>query len=77
MIEITPEGSAAPVFLDTTPVVPVEEPVFDRTLDDVRREQYELRSDPLFFKWKRGAATEQEWLDEVAAIKAEFPDPDE
>lgn len=45
--------------------------------DDLRREQYILRSDPLFFKWQRGQATEQDWLDEVAAIKAEYPDPAE
>jgi hypothetical protein len=40
----------------------------------LRLAAYQQRSDPLFFKWQRGEATEQEWLDEVAAIRAEFPD---
>lgn len=41
-----------------------------------RAEAYRTESDPLFFKWQRGAATEQEWLDAVAAIKARYPDPE-
>lgn len=40
-----------------------------------RAEAYRTESDPLFFKWQRGEATEQEWKDAVAAIKARFPDP--
>ena len=40
-----------------------------------RAEAYRTESDPLFFKWQRGSATEQEWLDAVAAIKARYPDP--
>ena len=35
---------------------------------------YRDESDPLFFKWQRGEATEQEWLDKVAEIKARFPE---
>ena len=34
---------------------------------------YRDRSDPIFMKWQRGEATEQEWIDEVEAIRAEFP----
>lgn len=40
-----------------------------------RAEAYRTESDPLFFKWQRGEATEQEWKDAVAAIKARYPDP--
>lgn len=45
-------------------------------IDELRRAAYEARSDPKFFKWQRGEASEQDWLDEVAAIRAEYPDSD-
>ena len=35
---------------------------------------YRDESDPLFFKWQRNEATEQEWLDKVAEIKARYPE---
>lgn len=38
-----------------------------------RREAYMQEADPLFFKWQRGEATEQDWLNKVAEIKARFP----
>lgn len=38
-----------------------------------RAEAYRNESDPLFFKWQRGEATEQEWLDKVNEIKQRFP----
>ena len=34
---------------------------------------YKVESDPIFFKWQRGEATEQEWLDKVNEIKQRFP----
>lgn len=34
---------------------------------------YRNEADPLFFKWQRGEATEQEWLDKVSEIKLRFP----
>lgn len=46
-------------------------------VDAVRRSAYERTADPIFFRWQRGDATEQEWLDAVAAVKAEYPDPPE
>lgn len=39
-----------------------------------RAEAYRNESDPLFFKSQRGEATQQEWLDKVAEIKARYPD---
>lgn len=44
--------------------------------DAVRRVAYTQQADPLFFKWQRGEATEQEWLDAVAAVRAAHPDPE-
>jgi hypothetical protein len=38
-----------------------------------RASAYRNESDPLFFKWQRGEATQQEWLDKVAEIKARYP----
>ena len=42
-----------------------------------RRELYRERSDPIFFQWQRGEATEKDWLDSVFYIKKEFPLPTE
>lgn len=39
-----------------------------------RQSAYQAEADPLFFKWQRGEATEQEWLDKIAEIKTRFPD---
>ena len=38
-----------------------------------RAEAYRNEADPIFFKAQRGEATQQEWLDKVAEIKARFP----
>lgn len=38
-----------------------------------RSNAYKNESDPLFFKWQRGEALEQEWLDKVAEIKQRYP----
>ena len=42
-----------------------------------RQQAHRDRSDPIFMQWQRDEATEQEWLDEVAAIRLEFPYPEE
>jgi hypothetical protein len=39
-----------------------------------RARAYRNESDPLFFKWQRNEAAEQEWLDKVAEIKARYPE---
>jgi hypothetical protein len=56
--------------------------VSDKPSDEVleltkqlRAEAYRNESDPLFFKWQRGEATEQEWLDKVNEIKTTYPNP--
>lgn len=43
-------------------------------IEDQRARAYRTESDPLFFKSQRGEATQQEWLDKVAEIKARYPD---
>jgi hypothetical protein len=53
---------------DTSVATPTEPAV-----QKARREAYQKEADPLFFKWQRGEATEQEYLDAVAAIRARFP----
>jgi hypothetical protein len=42
----------------------------------MRRGAYAAESDPIFFQWQRGNATEQEWLDAVQAIKQRYPYPE-
>lgn len=39
-----------------------------------RAQAYREESDPLLFKAQRGGASQQEWLDKVAEIKARYPD---
>ena len=34
---------------------------------------YQEESDPLFFKWQRGEATKEEWLEKIAEIKSLYP----
>lgn len=42
----------------------------DRT--DEKRIAYQSEADPLYFKWKRGEATENDWLNKVAEIDERF-----
>ena len=44
-----------------------------KAIDQQLRAAYQAESDPLFFKYQRGEAAEQDWLDKVAEIKARFP----
>lgn len=70
-------GSAdAPVFPDAAPI----NAEYDRLValqqvadaDARKRAAYAAESDPLFFMWQRGEATEKQWLDAVAAVKKRF-----
>lgn len=45
------------------------------TVEANRLTAYEQQSDPLFFKWQRGDATEAEWRAAVAKVKADNPYP--
>ena len=44
-------------------------------VEQARLVAYEQQSDPIFFKWQRGDATEAEWRAAVAKVKAENPYP--
>lgn len=46
--------------------------VINATAEELRADAYRNESDPIFFKWQRGEATEQDWLDKVAEIKARY-----
>jgi hypothetical protein len=49
---------------------PLEE--VEKLKENFRAAAYQEESDPLFFKWQRGEATQQEWLDKVAEIKSRW-----
>lgn len=42
-----------------------------------RLQGYQLISDPIFMQWQRGLKTEQDWLDAVAQVEANYPIPGE
>jgi len=45
------------------------------TVEAARLYAYEQTSDPIFFKWQRGDATEAEWREAVAKVKLDNPYP--
>ena len=45
------------------------------TVEQARLIAYEQTSDPLYFKWQRGDATEAEWREAVAKVKLDNPYP--
>ena len=45
----------------------------ERKNKSIRLEAYQFLSDPLFFKWQAGEATEEEWLAKRAEIRERFP----
>ena len=45
-------------------------------VENNRRNAYRNEADPLYLKWQRGDATEQEWLDKIEEIKERFPKPE-
>lgn len=44
-------------------------------VDFQRSERYRAEADPIFFMSQRGETTEQEWLDKIAEIKSDLPNP--
>jgi hypothetical protein len=46
-----------------------------KLVEQARLTAYEQTSDPIFFKWQRGDATEAEWREAVAKVKADNPYP--
>jgi hypothetical protein len=41
--------------------------------DSSRAEAYRNESDPIYFKWQRGEALYEDWLDKVDEIRARYP----
>lgn len=48
-----------------------QEPVDRKKL---RRAAFQIEADPLFFKWQRGEATQEEYLQKVGEIRQRYPD---
>lgn len=44
---------------------------------EARRQAYMRISDPIYMQWQRGLKTEQDWLDAVAQVEADYPIPGE
>jgi hypothetical protein len=63
---------AAPINAEYARLV-AEEP--HAAVEQARLVAYEQTSDPLFFKWQRGDATEAEWRAAVAKVKLDNPYP--
>jgi len=55
------------------PTVEAEEA--HRLVEEARAQAYRETSDPIFFQWQRGDATEAEWLSAVEAVKTAHPYP--
>ena len=52
-------------------------PVLTREeVEAIRQSEYSFVSDPVFFEWQRGEATEAEWLAAVEAVKDANPYPE-
>jgi hypothetical protein len=63
---------AAPYIPPPAPPAPTPEEVYAR-MRAARAAAYRDEADPLFFKWQAGEATEAEWLDKRAEIRARYP----
>jgi hypothetical protein len=51
----------------------VREEIDRENVQRLRRGAYEKESDPIFFKYQRGEAEKQEWLDLIEEIKQRYP----
>jgi hypothetical protein len=54
----------------------VEAQIAREQVEKARAIAYRETSDPLFFEWQRGDATEAEWLAAVEAVKTAHPYPE-
>ena len=76
--DITPKGSVVPVFLiKNDSDMTAERQGEQDAIQTQRRAVLSAEADPLFFKWQRGEATEQEWLDKVQQIRERYPENNE
>jgi hypothetical protein len=72
------DGSAWLVDVDPPEPEPEPEPTGPTRehVEAYRRREYQRESDPVFFDWQRGKATEQDWFDAVQAVKDAHPYPE-
>jgi len=72
-----PQWSEYSVREDIAPYIPPPPPPppTPEEITALRQAAYSKESDPIFFMWQRGQATEQEWLDKIAEIKQRYPMP--
>jgi hypothetical protein len=69
--------TAKPTELELEALWPeVEYELAYEAVERARQVAYATTSDPIFFEFQRGDATEQEWLDAVQAVKDANPYPD-
>lgn len=55
-----------------------QEPAIVKALaEEDRRQAYMRISDPIYFKWQRGEATEEDYLAAVAQVREDYPVPGE
>jgi hypothetical protein len=55
-------------------IAPKEPDIVPIDYNLMKRQAYQEESDPVFFKWQRGEATQQDWIDKVNEIKARYPE---
>ena len=67
---LQPDEPATPV----PPVAPLPPAAPTLTPAQLRGAAYREESDPIFFKWQRGEATQADWLAAVEAVKTRFPE---
>jgi hypothetical protein len=51
--------------------------IIKSTAEAKRQASYKEEADPLFFKWQRGEATQQEYFNKVQEIRDRYPYPGE
>jgi hypothetical protein len=68
LIEGTPVNENG-VWKQTWTITDKDSTEIEEIQTNSKAEAYRTESDPIFFKWQRGEATQQEWLDKVAEIK--------
>mgnify|MGYP003343987143 CR=1 FL=1 len=52
---------------------PTQIEIYNNQQADLRAQAYPKESDPIFFQYQRGLKTEQDWLDAVSAVQAQYP----
>lgn len=77
-VEVNSQGTQQIDVPDLTELVPPKNIILsEEQLVEIargnRQYAYQTEADPIFFKSQRGEATEQDWLEKVAEIKARYP----